>query len=62
MKKEKEVRVFEVKYYCDKCGKEVKFTGLSNLVSPSKYQHCCECGEKYWLNEIYPVIKYKEVN
>lgn len=37
MKKEKEVRVFEVKYYC-------------------------ECGEKYWLNEIYPVIKYKEVN
>lgn len=61
MKKEKEVRVFEVKYHCDNCGKEVKFTGLTNLVNPSKYQHYCECGESYWLDGIYPMIKYKEV-
>lgn len=59
MEKEFEVKTYEVKYYCDKCGKEVKFTGYMGMSNPPKYKHNCECGESYWLYKQYPTIEYK---
>ncbi len=40
----------KLKYYCKKCGKDVKFTGLVCFSNPQKYQHTCECGEVYFLD------------
>lgn len=59
MEKEFEVKTYEVKYYCDKCGKEVKFTGYMGMSDPPKYKHDCECGANYWLYKQYPTIEYK---
>lgn len=50
---------FKVKYFCDKCGKEVKFDNLVGFSNPPKYKHVCECGEEYWLEKQYPTIEFK---
>lgn len=59
MKKEIEVKVYKVHFYCDKCDKEVKFTGFIGMTNPPKYKHICECGELYWLDNQYPKIEFK---
>ena len=40
----------KLKYYCKKCGTDVKLTGLVCFSNPQKYQHTCECGEVYFLD------------
>lgn len=56
------------RYYCDKCPYEVgecKFIGgtIVHIGESSKQIHACEnCGERYYLNRVYPYIDYKEVN
>ncbi len=59
MEKEFEAKTYKVKYYCDKCDKEVKFTGNIGMSNPPKYKHSCECGEIYYLNKQYPSIEFK---
>lgn len=59
MEKQREVKVYEVKYYCDKCGEEVSFTGYVSMANPPTYKHNCKCGEAYWLRKQYPTIEYK---
>lgn len=43
----------KLKYYCKRCGKEVKFTGLACFSNYPKFQHICECGEMYSLDIEY---------
>lgn len=59
MEKKTEVKTYIVNYYCDKCGNEVKFAGCTELTYPQRYRHYCECGEKYSLDKLYPVVEYK---
>lgn len=51
----KEAKTFLVNYECDKCGEEVKQTGIALLTNPAQYQHVCQqCGINYTLNSQYP--------
>ena len=59
MEKEREVKSYEIKYYCDECQEEVIFTGLATLGNPQQFEHRCECGQTYWLKKQYPTIEYK---
>lgn len=62
MKKETEVKAFEVKQYCDACGEEMTFTGEALLSNPLQYVHMCDkCGKKFTFLQKYPCIEYKEV-
>lgn len=38
----KEVKTYEVKAYCDKCGGEMKSAGLVLTSNPPYYIHKCE--------------------
>lgn len=62
MIKKNRVNSYELRYYCDKCGKEVMFTGMVNLSNPVKYKHACVCGETYYLNAQYPTIDFEMVD
>ena len=62
MKKETEVKAFEVKQYCDACGDELTFTGEVLLSNPPKYVHICDkCGKKFTFSQSYPCIEHKKV-
>lgn len=51
----KEAKTFLVNYECDKCGEEVKQTGIALMTNPAQYQHLCEkCGITYTLPAQYP--------
>lgn len=61
MVKETELKSFEVRQYCDKCGEELTFTGEVLLTNPEKYVHKCnKCGNTEWFYKSYPCIEYKE--
>lgn len=60
MEKEFEVKAYKVKYYCNKCSQEVKFTGNIGMSCPPTYIHKCECGETYYLKREYPFIDFRE--
>lgn len=61
MVKETELKSFEVRQYCDKCGEELTFTGKVSLTNPEKYVHKCKkCGNIEWFLKSYPCIEYKE--
>ena len=50
MKRETEVKAFEVKQYCDACGEELTFTGQRLLSNPPKYVHICnKCGKRFFI-------------
>lgn len=60
MEKKIEIRAYEVRYYCDECGKEVEFAGTTTFRNPPQFEYvCCECGQTYWLEKQYPIIEYK---
>ena len=62
MKRETEVKAFEVKQYCDACGEELTFTGQRLLSNPPKYVHICnKCGKSFTFSQSYPCIEYKKV-
>ena len=49
----------KVNFNCDKCGKEIKYSGIANLKHPPVYEHICECGEIYWLDNVYPNLEFE---
>jgi len=59
MEKEYEVTPYRVRFYCDKCDKEVKFNGYVGMTHPPQYLHNCDCGKSYFLSKQYPTIIYK---
>lgn len=64
MSLKKEDRLFEtywVYYLCDKCGKEVKYSGKILLSNPLLYEHICKCGEVYNLDRHYPTLEFKKI-
>ena len=60
MEKTCEVKVYEVRLYCDECGKEMVFTGRCLASNPPQYPHICiGCGLSKSERKTYPVIVYK---
>lgn len=63
MVKEVEVKVFEVRLYCDKCGTEMKHDGRVLCSNPPIYPYTCpSCGWDTGSTTKYPNISYKPVN
>jgi transposase-like protein len=64
MIKEVEVKVFEERLYCDKCGAEMEYSGLILCSDPLQYPYKCpSCGWSTTTLDIkYPNISYKPVN
>lgn len=61
MKRETEVKAFEVKQYCDNCGEELTFSGQTLLCNPPEYLHICnKCGKSFTFSKSYPHIEYKK--
>lgn len=62
MIKSKEVKVYQDKLYCDKCGEEMKFTGMGLTSYPMRYPHKCpKCDNRMTMFDIYPKIRYVEI-
>ena len=63
MIKEVEVKVFEERLYCDKCGTEMEHTGMVLCSYPKRYPYECPSCGWYTTSKIkYPNISYKPVN
>ncbi len=64
MEKHIEVKVQQVKYICDYCGKgEMKHTGETLLSYPPQHIHICDnCGRGGRYSCIYPNIEYVPKN
>lgn len=57
-----EVKVYQDRLYCDECGEEMQFTGMALATYPMQYPHECQkCGNRMTKNDIYPKIRYKEI-
>lgn len=57
---EAEVKVYEVKHYCDKCHVPTYFSGQVFMTAPAQYQHICpNCKTNHNLSKSYPSIEYK---
>lgn len=57
----KAVQTVMVYKYCDRCGKEMHFTGQTLLTSPPKHIHVCpECGYTEPCDSIYPYLLYQQ--
>lgn len=62
MVKEREVKVFEVRLYCDKCETEMQPTGAVLCSYPPQYEHYCpKCNYRLNTSKSYPSVKYVEV-
>lgn len=56
------LETFYARIYCDKCGEELKDTGICKTICPPLYEHKCpKCGNVYYVNDLYPKIFYKEI-
>lgn len=63
MVKEVEVKVFEERLYCDKCGTEMEYDGRVLCSYPPKYPYTRpSCGWCTLSTIKYPNIIYKSVN
>ena len=67
MIKKIELKTHKVSYYCDSCGGVVQSTFPYELkpqehsISDRPIKHKCDnCNKEYWLNKLYPHIKYSE--
>lgn len=62
MIKSKEVKVYQDKLYCDECGEEMEFTGMALATYPMQYPHNCpKCDNRTTMLDIYPKIRYVEI-
>ena len=67
MEKSKQVKVYEIRLYCDECGEEMKEVepGVVLLSHPPKYAYHCvnsECssrGKKVYSIHLYPYTYYE---
>ena len=63
MIKKTEVKTFEERLYCDKCGEEMKFTGMALCSYPMQYPHQCpNCGHRETTMVQYPYIYYESID
>jgi predicted RNA-binding Zn-ribbon protein involved in translation (DUF1610 family) len=63
MVKEVEVKVFEERLYCDKCGAEMQHGGLVLCSYPPQHPYICpSCGWRTTSTTKYPNIVYKTIN
>lgn len=63
MIKSKEVKVYQDKLYCDKCGTEMEFTGMALTSYPMQYPHMCpKCDYRETRHVVYPTIRYEEID
>ena len=63
MVKEVEVKVFEERLYCDKCGMEMEHNGMVLCSYPPQHPYRCpSCGWSIRTKTKYPNIIYKPVN
>lgn len=68
MEKSKQVKVYEIRLYCDECGEEMKEVnpGVVLFSSPPKYAYHCvnpDCSSGWrvvYSTHLYPYICYKE--
>lgn len=59
MEKKEEVKVVEVRFFCDQCDNEVVFTGRIQPISPPNYIHACKkCSKQFIFKKAYPSIEY----
>lgn len=59
--KEKEVKTYIVRLYCDECGEEMVSTGKVIFTYPIQFEHKCpKCNKIECLTEGYPKTIYKE--
>lgn len=62
MIKSKEVKIYQDKLYCDECGEEMEFTGMALATYPMQYPHKCpKCDNRMTMLDIYPKIRYEEI-
>lgn len=62
MFKEKEVKTYIVRFYCDECGEEMTTTGLVLTSYPIKIEYICpKCNRKEYQPDHYPKTIYKEI-
>lgn len=67
MEKRKQVKVYEIRLYCDECGEEMKEVepGVVLFSQPLKYAYYCvnpECsskGKKVYSTRLYPYTCYE---
>lgn len=67
MEKRKQVKVYEIRLYCDECGEEMKEVepGVVLFSQPLKYTYYCvnpECsskGKKVYSTRLYPYTCYE---
>lgn len=63
MIKSKEVKVYQDKLYCDKCGTEMEFTGMALTSYPMQYPHMCpKCDYRETHHVVYPTIRYEKID
>lgn len=59
--KKVEMVPYEVRYLCDNCGTEMRYTGKALLSDPPRFTHeCPKCPHLKDLVEVYPVIRWEE--
>lgn len=61
MVKRQKVESYIEKLYCDKCGREMKPTGLCYSTYPEQYEYRCECGQMRCSTKRFPQIVYETV-
>lgn len=60
MEKKSEVKCYKIELECEKCNKNMFFTGQTLLSHPPKYVHYCKnCEIKVNKDKKYPYIEYK---
>ena len=63
MIKEDKVEVFQQRLYCDKCGTEMKFTGMALTTYPMQYPHKCPiCGYRENAHCVYPDVVFRRID
>jgi len=60
MEKEQEVKVIQIKLYCDECNEEMLRTGISKPMSPPLHEYECINKHTQLLSKSYPHIKYED--
>lgn len=62
MLKEREVKSYMIRLYCDECGEEMVSTGQLFFSYPLQLEHKCpKCGYVLHTTEGYPKVIYKEI-
>lgn len=63
MERRTEVKTFKVTLGCDRCGGEMRPTGVAIMSSPPQYPHeCGKCGDtQNIIDKQYPYVAYEAI-